>query len=86
MAIESGTWHYFLWDHGKVQDIGTLGGAFTTAHGLNDTGMIVGRSSVAQTCDSCTSNGPLQFSHPFVWKDNTLTDLGLPSGAQWWHR
>lgn len=79
---DDSTWHSFLWDHGKVQDIGTLGGAFTTAHWLNDTGMIVGRSSVAQTCDSCTGNGPLQFSHPFVWKDNTLTDLGLPSGAQ----
>ena len=79
---DDATWHSFFWHNGKIKDLGTLGGAFTTAHWMNDDGVIVGRSSVTQTCDSCNPNQPPQYSHAFVWKDETITDLGLPDGAQ----
>jgi probable HAF family extracellular repeat protein len=75
------TWHSFLWTEGKVKDIGTLGGDFTTAQWINNFGVIVGRSSVTQVCDSCGSSTP-QLSHPFLWKNETMIDLGLPPGAQ----
>jgi len=76
------TWHSFLWEQRKVKDIGTLGGAFTTAQWLNDAGVIVGRSSVSEACDACASGGQSQYSHPFIWRNNVMTDLGLPPGAQ----
>ena len=76
------TWHSFLWDHGSVKDLGTLGGTFTTAHWLNDSGKVVGRSNVAAICKTCGSSDELQFSHPFLWNDGKMSDLGLPKGAQ----
>ena len=78
------TWHSFLWQNGKIKDIGTLGGSFTTAHWLNDSGFIVGRSSVTEVCSEteCQQGGQNQFSHPFIWKDGAMTDLGLPVGTQ----
>lgn len=76
------TWHSYLWENGKMRDIGTLGGTFATAQWLNDSGVIVGRSSVNETCDSCASGAQGQFSNPFIYKDGNMTDLGLPNGAQ----
>jgi uncharacterized membrane protein len=76
------TWHSFFWDHGRVKDIGTLGGVFATAHWLNDSGAIVGRSSVTEVCETCGSGDQAQLSHPFLWKHGAMTDLGLPAGAQ----
>jgi uncharacterized membrane protein len=75
-------WHSFFWSKGKVKDIGTLGGDFTTAHWINSSGAIVGRSSVTQVCESCGSGVTPQLSHPFLWKNETMIDLGLPPGAQ----
>jgi probable HAF family extracellular repeat protein len=76
------TWGSFLWERGSVKDLGTLGGTFTTAHWLNDSGSIVGRSNVTEVCETCGSNDEMQYSHPFLWKNNKMYDLGLPKGAQ----
>jgi probable HAF family extracellular repeat protein len=36
----------FLWDDGKMQDLGTLGGTFGVANGLNRSGQVVGGSNL----------------------------------------
>ncbi len=49
--LPSGIYHAFVWadengnglsDEGEMQDLGTLGGLFSSAYGINDDGVIVG--------------------------------------------
>jgi len=60
--------HAALWSGGSIQDLGTLGGATSEAHGINEGGDIVGVSD--------TSSGP----HAFLWKAGSMQDLGVLSG------
>jgi probable HAF family extracellular repeat protein len=54
-----------------LQDIGTLGGAFSVAFDVNDDGTVVGRSQTAE--------GSI---HAFAFSDGVMQDLGSPgSGA-----
>jgi probable HAF family extracellular repeat protein len=54
--------HALLWDHGKVTDLGSLGGSFgNQAHGMNNRGQVVGTSDLA---------GDAVF-HGFVWSQST---------------
>ncbi len=46
-------------------DLGTLGGTWSEAYGINASGQIVGLSSV----------GP-GSPHAFIWEDGIMTDLG----------
>ena len=65
--------HAVLWDAGRIQDLGALGGdsAFSIAFRLNDAGQVVG--------SSVTTSGT---SHGFVWQQGTMQDLGtLPGGV-----
>jgi probable HAF family extracellular repeat protein len=56
-------------------DLGTLGGSFSTAEGINDRGVVVGASAVA------TDNR----SHAFVWTLETgMVDLGTLGGLDSW--
>lgn len=65
------THHGFLWENGKMLDLGTLGGSCTTPYSLNNSGQIVGQSNLAADLTL----------HPFLWdRSGTLTDLlGTPS-------
>jgi probable HAF family extracellular repeat protein len=74
------TWHSFLWDHGTLTDLGTLGGANTTSAWLSETGHAVGKSDVAEICGACAPGDQKQLHHPFVWKDGAIQDLGLLPG------
>jgi probable HAF family extracellular repeat protein len=60
--------HAALWSGGKIQDLGTLGGATSEAHGVNNLSEVVGLSD--------TSSGP----HAFLWKSGAMQDLGLLPG------
>ena len=63
-------WHAALWDGGVITDLGTLGGIFSIAKGINDHGTIAGSSALA--------NGE---EHAFLLCDGTMSDLGTLGGA-----
>jgi probable HAF family extracellular repeat protein len=64
--------HLFLYHHGLMRDLGTLGGRYCTARAINDVGEIVGWSTIT------TSNAE---PHAFLYSNGTMTDLGTLGGA-----
>jgi probable HAF family extracellular repeat protein len=67
----------FLWDKGKMIDLGSLGGICSFVafnHGLNNKGQVVGQSDLAGDTTA----------HPFIWDPEThpqLHDLGTLGGT-----
>ena len=62
--------HGFLYRHGKMTDLGTLGGAQSEANGINDHGTVVG--------EAMTASGA---NHAFLCSRGRLTDMGTLGGA-----
>ncbi len=56
----------FLWENGRMIDLGTLGGPYSWANGLNDAGQVVGASWPAG----------YEGGHAFLWEKGKMTDLG----------
>ena len=60
----------FLWDHGTMTDLGTLGGTFGQINDINNRGQVVGTSNLF---------GDI-FTHGFLWDGGVLTDVGTFGG------
>ena len=60
----------FLWDRGRMVDLGSLGGTVGFAQGFNNRGQVAGQSNLAGD----------QVFHPFIWDRGVLTDLGTLGG------
>lgn len=71
-----------LWNQGKIQDLGTLGGTDATASFINENGQITGNSYVDSNL-GCPLDFILHFpvtTHPFLWEDGKMTDIGTLGG------
>ncbi len=65
------TQHPFLWENGRMRDLGTIGGsAVQIINSMNNSGQFVGAMNVA---------GDQSF-HPFFWDGRSLRDLGTLGG------
>src|SRR5438132_13169947 len=66
----------FLWQRGRMIDLGTLGGTFSGVDGpailLNNRGQVAGTSTLAGDVNSAT--GGLIY-HPFLWERGVSKDL-----------
>lgn len=60
----------FIWDKGKMTDLGNLGGTISWAVWLNDRGQVAGTSYLAGD----------QLFHAFLWDRGVITDLGALGG------
>jgi probable HAF family extracellular repeat protein len=61
----------FLWRHGQMIDLGTLGGTLGFANWLNNADEVVGQSDLAGD----------QTAHPFLWNGKRMIDLGTLGGT-----
>jgi probable HAF family extracellular repeat protein len=66
------TMHPFLWENGKMKDLGTIGGALVTQiAGLNANGQVAGAMNVPGDASD----------HPFLWDGQSIRDLGTLGGS-----
>jgi probable HAF family extracellular repeat protein len=75
---------FLLQKNGSMQDIGTLGGPDTFALAINEHGQITGQSYTSATPN--TDNGPfcppgVPTQDPFLWDNETMTDIGTLGGT-----
>jgi probable HAF family extracellular repeat protein len=75
----------FLWDHGKIKDLGTLGGDDAAALYINERGEVAGTSYTSTVPNPITGLPP---ADPFLWEPPTaqfpegrMIDLGSFGGA-----
>jgi probable HAF family extracellular repeat protein len=64
--------HAVLWEDGSPIDLGTLGGDYSLAVGINTSGQIVG----ASTTDPDQPELGVPGTHAVLWEDGEPTDLG----------
>jgi probable HAF family extracellular repeat protein len=69
--------HAFLWQDGKMYDLGTLGGPDSVAWFVNERGQIAGLSSI----DSIPSPLGVPTVDAFFWADGKMVDVGNLGGT-----
>ena len=72
-----GQTHGLLYAHGKVKDLGTLGGDLSIASGINASGMVVGTSIVVPK----ERRGGLRPADAFIFSNGMMQDLRALQGA-----
>jgi probable HAF family extracellular repeat protein len=60
----------FLFSHGQMRDLGTLGGSWSEAFGINDAGTVIGGSAIDSSYNE----------HAFLYRNGTMTDIN-PVGS-----
>lgn len=70
--------HAFLWEHGAMQDLGTLGGPDSMGFYINERGDITGVSFTNYAPNETTG---LPTLDPFLWHDGHMLDLGSLGGT-----
>ncbi len=78
-----------LWENGKVQDLGTLGGSSAWASHINDRGQIIGQSFTATpgTRRHTIVSQDITWTRPvagFLWENGKMIDLGNVGGTYMW--
>ncbi len=73
VTFPNGYYNAIMWKDGETKNLGTLGGNYSKASGINDNGQIVGYSSLSQIDDD-------SVTHPFLWENGVMKDLGSFGG------
>lgn len=77
---DNAKWHPFLWQRGRLTDLGALrsgSNEFGYARDINNRGQVVGYSAVAWGEEDVTV-------HAFLWQRGVMTDLGTLGGDESW--
>ena len=67
----------FLWEHGTMKDLGTLGGPDSWPVFVNNRGQVAGTSYTSDIVDPNTGLPPVSV---FLWEDGKMKDLGNLGG------
>jgi len=70
--------HAVLWEHGRIKDLGTLGGADSVVYQANEAGQAMGISFTDGTRHDTTG---LPTTHPFLWENGNMHDVGSLGGS-----